>query len=447
MIVTRVTNLVERAVPQGSSRLRIESGGKVVECTLPAVGATLGADKACDVVLVDPAVSRRHATIAPTKGGFRVVDLGSTNGTFVDGVAIKEVVVPVGTTLRLGGTVVELLPAEEFLDVPPSAATSFGALFGASLPMRRVYSVLERASQSDVPVLLLGESGTGKELAARAVHEHSPRKNGPFVVFDCGAATESLVESELFGHKKGAFTGAHADHAGAFARAHKGTLFLDEIGDLPLSVQPKLLRMLERGEVTPVGGKKSETYDVRFVAATHRDLFAEVDEGTFRGDLFYRLSVVEVHMPPLRKRREDVADLVHRFMHAAGRVDLQVNDGATLERLVQHAWPGNVRELKNVVARACALAPRDARFDALPFLLRPAKGADEEPGLGRLDVPYHDAKAALLERFEREYCSSLVRRAGGNLSEAARLAGIERKYLYKLLEKHGLRGASAEGED
>ncbi len=445
MHVTRVTNLVTKSHPQGSSRLRIiQLSGGAAEFSLPAVGVTLGADPACDVVLEDPAVSRRHVTIAPAPGGFAVVDLGSTNGTFVDGVAIKEVVVPVGTSLRLGSTLVELLPAEEFLEVPPSTASSFGALFGESMAMRRVYAVLERASQSEVPILLLGESGTGKELAARAVHEHSPRKDGPFVVFDCGAATESLVESELFGHKKGAFTGAHADHAGAFARAHGGTLFLDEIGDLPLSIQPKLLRLLERGEVTPVGGKKTERFDVRFVAATHRDLFAEVDQGTFRGDLYYRLSVVEVHMPPLRRRRDDIPALVERFVLANGRTAAQGTNGPALDRLVAYPWPGNVRELKNVVARACALAGPVASFAELPFSLRPAK-QEEEQGLGRLDIPYHDAKAALLERFEREYVTGLVKRAGGNLSEAARVAGIERKYLYKLLEKHGLR-ASAGGD-
>ncbi len=442
MGVTRVTNRVDRSVPRGRSRLRVRREGVLTgEWPLPAVGVTIGADGACDVTVDDSAVSRRHVSVSPAPGGFAVKDLGSTNGTFLDGVAVKDVVVPLGSTIQIGKTTLELLAAEEVEDVPPSDATSFGALAGGSLVIRRVYGVLERASVSDLPVLLLGESGTGKELAARAVHDHSPRAKKPFVVFDCGAASDTLVESELFGHKKGAFTGAHADHVGAFARAHGGTLFLDEIGDLPRALQPKLLRMLERGEATPLGGTRTERHDVRFVAATHKDLFEAAADGSFREDLYYRLSVVEVHMPPLRKRREDIAALVAHFLEANGRGAL-VPTGPSLDRLRAHGWPGNVRELRNVVARACALAAAGASFAELPFVLRPSRRTEEDDGLGALDLPYHDAKEKLLERFERAYVTELTRRVGGNLSEAARVAGIERKYLYKLLEKHGLREGS-----
>ena len=435
----RVTNAIERTSSGLQTRVRIvyAGGAEPVEVPLPPVGVVLGADAACDVHIDDVAVSRKHVSIVPRASGFEVTDLQSRNGTWIDGVSITNAVVPVGTSLRLGSTIVQLLPAEEPLSLEPSARTQFGSMFGRSVAMRTVFAMLERAAQSNAPVLLLGESGTGKELAARAVHEQGARAKGPFVVFDCGAASDTLIESELFGHKRGAFTGAVADKPGAFALAHNGTLFLDEIGDLPLNLQPKLLRLLERGEVTPLGGRKSETYDVRIVAATHRDLWNDVGRGTFRGDLYYRLAVVEVHLPPLRKRAEDIAELVRHFVaHNSGRADTVA--GPTLDRLVAYQWPGNVRELRNVIARAVALAPPKARFDEMPVMLRPsAKQAAEEP-LVRADVPYHDAKAALIERFEREYMKDLMRRADGNISQASRIAGIERKYLYKVLERNSL---------
>jgi two-component system response regulator GlrR len=306
--------------------------------------------------------------------------------------------------------------------------------------MRQVFAVLERASRSDASILFLGESGTGKELAARAVHDASPRKDGPFVVFDCGAATDTLVESDLFGHVRGAFTGAAGDREGAFAAAHGGTLFLDEIGDLPVALQPKLLRMLEAGEVVPLGGRKPSRYDVRVVAATHRDVFGEVARGGFRGDLYYRLAVVEVHVPPLRQRPDDIAHLVKLFLGKAGAPQLasQVG-GEALARLERYHWPGNVRELRNVITRAVALAGPDDDFQSLPFVLRPTAAAPETGGAFKADRPFHDAKDALIARFEREYLTDLVQRAGGNLSQAARIAGLERKFLYKVLERAGVR--------
>jgi DNA-binding NtrC family response regulator len=408
-----------------------------MQVDLPAVGVVVGADPKCDVVLRDGAVSRRHATIAPSEDGFEVVDLGSRNGTWLDGVALTRARVPLGTTLRLGTSLVQLLPAEEAVEIEPSGRTSFGAMVGSSVAMRRVFAVLERASTTLAPILLLGESGTGKELAARAVHESSPRKNGPFVVFDCGAASETLIESELFGHKRGAFTGADADRPGAFARAHGGTLFLDEIGDLPIALQPKLLRLAEQGEVTPLGARASERYDVRVVAATNRDLWAEVGRGTFRGDLYYRLAVVEVRLPPLRERAEDIIALARAFLETNG-VRVERPSGPVFDRLVTYGWPGNVRELRNVLTRAVALAPSNARFEDLPILLRPDCVGVQKPPLARADVAYHDAKAAVLARFDKDYLTDLMRREGENLAQAARVAGLERKYLYKLLARAGL---------
>jgi DNA-binding NtrC family response regulator len=339
------------------------------------------------------------------------------------------------------------MPADEVLDIPPSTNDHFGGLLGTSQPMRQVFAVLERASKSAAPILFLGESGTGKELMARGVHDASPRKDGPFVVFDCGASTETLIESDLFGHTRGAFTGAAGDRQGAFAAAHGGTLFLDEIGDLPVALQPKLLRMLEAGEVVPLGGRKSERYDVRIVAATHRDVFAEVARGGFRGDLYYRLAVVEVHVPPLRQRLGDLATLIAMFLERAGATQLakQVG-GAALERLERYHWPGNVRELRNVITRAVALAGPDDDFQSLPFVLRPTAAAPEGQVI-KADRPFHEAKDELIARFEREYLTDLVQRAGGNLSQAARIAGLERKFLYKLLERAGLRGKAESDEE
>jgi DNA-binding NtrC family response regulator len=266
-------------------------------------------------------------------------------------------------------------------------------------------------------------------------------------VFDCGASTDNLIESDLFGHVKGAFTGAISDRLGAFAAASGGTLFLDEIGDLPVALQPKLLRMLEAGEVVPVGGRKSERFDVRVVAATHRDVFGEVARGGFRGDLYYRLAVVEVHVPPLRQRIGDLAKLIAMFLDRAGAHALakQVG-GAALERLEHYHWPGNVRELRNVITRAVALAGPDDDFQSLPFVLRPTAAPPEANPI-RADRPFHEAKDELVARFEREYLSDLVQRASGNLSQAARTAGLERKFLYKLLERNGLRQKAPTDDD
>ncbi len=440
MLVTRVTNAMSTHPPVRASLLRVVDGpDRGIEIELPAVGVVIGTERSCDVVLTDSFVSRRHCSVTPHAQGFAISDLGSKNGTVIDGVAVGKVVAPPGVALRIGKTLVQLMPADEVVDIPPSQSERFGGLYGSSLPMRQVFALLERASKSNAPILFLGESGTGKELMARGVHDASPRRDGPFVVFDCGASTDTLIESDLFGHTKGAFTGASADRVGAFAAAHGGTLFLDEIGDLPVALQPKLLRMLEAGEVVPLGGRKSEKYDVRIVAATHRDVFGEVARGGFRGDLYYRLAVVEVHVPPLRQRIGDLPHLIAMFLERAGAPQLaQQVGGAALERLMRYHWPGNVRELRNVITRAVALAGPDDDFQSLPFVLRPTAAAPDTQTV-RADRPFHDAKDEVVATFEREYLRDLVVRAGGNLSQAARIAGLERKFLYKLLERNGLR--------
>jgi DNA-binding NtrC family response regulator len=435
MPITRVTNQIQRHTGALRCRLRVVGGAEPVEVAIPPVGIVVGADPAADVPLSDAAVSRRHCTIVPTDGGFEVADLGSRNGTFLDGARITSATVPVGAVLRVGTTLIQLMPDEVTVEIPPSQASSFGALYGESTAMRQVFSVLERASVSDASILFIGESGTGKELAARAVHDHSRRSGGPFVVFDCGASTETLIESDLFGHRKGAFTGAVADRPGAFALADGGTLFLDEIGDLPLPLQPKLLRLLEAGEVTPLGAQKSERHQVRVVAATHRNLWDEVGRGAFRGDLYYRLGVVEVHLPPLRQRPSDIPELVRRFLaaHGASTDDLA---GPNLDRLSAYHWPGNVRELRNVIARAVALSAPGTPLSRMPIMLR--AGAQPERRSAEADRPFAEAKAEVVGRFEKEYLEDLLRRSGGNMAEAARRAGLERKYLYRLLERVGI---------
>ena len=437
MLLSRVTNELRVSGEARGAQVRVTDGpSRGLFMDVPQMGIVVGAGEDADLRLDDTAVSGRHCSVVPNSQGFAVVDLKSRNGTYVDGVGISKATLPVGATLRVGGSALQLLPAVSEATLEPSNAHAFGDLVGASGAMRQVYALLERAATSDATVVLTGESGTGKELAARAIHDASHRSHAPFVVFDCGAASETLIESDLFGHHRGAFTGAERDRKGAFVRADGGTLFLDEIGDLPLRLQPKLLRMLEMGEVTPLGGDNSETSDVRIIAATHRDLWAEAHEGSFRTDLYYRLAVVEAHMPPLRSRMEDIPVMVAAMLERQ-HIEPGPIAGDNLDRLRAHAWPGNVRELRNVITRAAVLAAAGVPFSEWLVSLRAVPGA--APVLDRADRPFRQAKDAVIERFERAYLKDLLHRAGGNLSKAARLAEVERKYLYRILDKHGLR--------
>jgi len=304
------------------------------------------------------------------------------------------------------------------------------ALRGRTAVMRRLMARVRKAAASDTPVLLIGESGTGKELVARALHEEGRRKDGPFVTVDCGALSPSLVASELFGHERGAFTGADREHVGAFERAHGGTLFLDEIGELGAELQPALLGVLERGRLRRVGGRKELEVDVRVVAATHRDLRSEVNTGSFRLDLYYRLAVVVLTLPSLRERAEDVPLLVLHFLREAGHDGPieSVFSADALAALARHRWPGNVRELRNVVEATLAMGEA-------PELAGPSS-PETSPSL---DLPYKDARRALLDDFERRYVERLLERTGGNVSAAAREAQMDRTYLIKLVARHGLK--------
>jgi DNA-binding NtrC family response regulator len=433
------TSLAASGGPSRGLVLRIESGpdeGRSVALGARKLAIGAGADN--DIVLVDDAVSRHHAEVHPARGGALVRDLGSTNGTHVAGARIQEVLVAAGGELTVGSTRIRVLDGGG-PRVPPSERDRFGGLLGTSRVMREVFAVLELAAPTDATVLLEGPSGTGKELCARALHDHSARAPRPFIVFDCGAVEKDLLKSALMGHKKGAFTGADRERAGAFVEADGGTLFLDEVGELPLEAQTFLLRALESSEVIPVGGDRARKIDVRVVAATNRDLFAMVEAGTFRLDLFHRLAVVHVRMPGLRDRIEDLPALVRGFYEGRG-FDPGPIVGENLEALRAHPFVGNVRELRNILERSWVLAGETKEFQALPLWLGPRADSPRATAF-EVDVglPFKEAKEEIVERFEAAYLPELLARTSGNISQAAKHAGLSRRHLRALMDKHGLR--------
>ena len=405
-------------------------------CRLADGEVTIGTDAACDLALSDDRVSGHHVAVRAVESRFAVRDLGSTNGTWYEGSRVAELTVPAGSTLLVGRTALRIEPEAQPLDLPPSQARRFGELVGESLALREVFAVLERVAQSDATLLVEGETGTGKELVARAIHDASARRRGPFVAVDCGALPEGLLDSELFGHVRGAFTGAAQARAGMIVRADGGTLFLDELGRIPPPVQARLLRVLEERVVRPLGGDSERAVDVRVIAASRDDLDAEVAAGRFRPDLLYRLAVVRVVLPPLRSRREDIPLLVRDLLRRRGLAD-EAPAGRGLDRLIAHSWPGNVRELRNVLDRAIALAPGAQRFTDLAIRVDAAPVAGDSLAV-RSDLPYAEAKAAVLHDLERRYLADVLARTGGNLSAAARESGIDRKHLRALARKHGL---------
>jgi two-component system, NtrC family, response regulator HydG len=402
----------------------------------------VGHSPVCELKLTDRQVSRRHAMVELVDRRLRIGDIGSMNGTSVNGVAIVEAFLKDGDHVRLGETTlaVELLAAATSVSIPPTM--SFGRLLGSSPEVRRLFPLCERLAASLVPVVIEGETGTGKEVLAEALHEMGPRAAGPFVVFDCTAVPANLVESDLFGHERGAFTGAVGARKGVFEQADGGTLLIDEIGDLDLALQPKLLRAIERSEFRRVGGDRSIRSDVRLLCATRRDLDREVSAGRFRDDLFHRLAVTRIELPPLRKRRGDVTVLAEHFCAELGgrRTDLP---GALLRRWSEQAWPGNVRELRNAVARHLALrelAPVDgeAGHDAGAETSAVAAASAETSGEGALErivgegLPFSAARERVIEEFERLFVERALARHGGNVARSAEAAGIGRRYFQRL---------------
>ena len=403
--------------------------------TAVATDDTLGVGTAesNELRLRDRRVSRFHLELRQTASGVRVRDLDSTNGTFAGALRIHDAVVPPGTELTLGATTLRIGDASAATQ-PIHESEALAGLRGTTPVMRKLMARLEKVAKSDAGVLLSGESGTGKELAARALHELGPRADGPFVTVDCGALAPTLVASELFGHEKGAFTGAEARRAGAFEQADGGTLFLDEVGELPAQLQSALLGVLERKRFKRLGGSEELSVDVRVVSATHRDLRAAVNDESFRLDLYYRLAVVRLAMPPLRERVEDIPLLVQTFLREAGSdepLDELFGDAA-IAMLKQHRWPGNVRELRNWVEAALAIGET-------PELEPASAPANGDPIGALLDETYKEARGALLHDFEARYLARLLERAGGNVSKAARIAQMNRSHLNDLLRRHGLR--------
>jgi DNA-binding NtrC family response regulator len=404
-----------------------------------ALGArtvTVGAHASCDLVLTDAQVSRKHAELAITPDGIRVKDLGSTNGTWFQGTRIGEVVVPGGATIKFGNTPVRI-SGTDTPSLPPSDRDHFGAMAGQSVAMRELFAVLEMAAPSDATILIEGESGTGKELAAQAIHDASSRAAGPFVVVDCSAISESLIDSHLFGHVKGAFTGAERDRKGAFVEASGGTLFLDELGELPLAVQAKLLRVLEAQTVQPVGADRPIKIDTRVVAATHRDLQRMVAAKEFRFDLFYRLAVVHVALPPLRDRLEDLPHLIATF-YARKKLEPGPIEGDNLDKLRRHAWPGNVRELRNALERAWAMSGPNPKFTALKLWLDSGAAAPQHAEVIDTSLPFKDAKERWNDQFEKRYVAMVWQANANNVTRAAEHAGLSRRHFRELLYKHGL---------
>jgi DNA-binding NtrC family response regulator len=432
--LSRPVTLLTRALV-----LEIEEGpqrGKKFGPIAPPI--RLGAATANEVVLDDPTVSRFHATIDVDGDTALITDTGSTNGTFVGGQRVKIGYLADGTRIRLGQTIIAI-KTEAPSAVELSSEASFGDLAGKSGVMRALFSVLGRLAKTAAPVLIEGETGSGKELVARALHTEGPRKDRPFVVVDCGAIAPTLIESELFGHERGAFTGADSKRDGAFARAGAGTVFLDEIGELPLALQPKLLRVLESGTFKPLGSSVEATTHARVISATHRDLRRLVNETRFREDLYFRLAVVPVRVPPLRTRGDDLLLLAERFfarayLAAGGAEPIPPLSPSTVGTIKAHEWPGNVRELKNAIERAMALLePELANTGALETALRP-----QETGAapGRIDaLPLDEAKRS----FERQYLLALLARFGEDIEGAAASAEIHPKSLARLLRRHRLR--------
>lgn len=418
----------------------LKGRNKGLEVTIAGDVIRIGKAESNDLTLIEDTVSRQHCEILMDGRGYLLRDLGSTNGTFLDGAEVREAYVRPGAVVTVGTVQLRFQPFEERIQIMPSDAERLGEMVGKSFVMRQLYSLLERVAATEATVLIEGETGTGKDLVARTIHDLSPRKERPFEVVDCGAVAANLVESELFGHEKGAFTGATAARQGAFERANGGTVFLDELGELSMDLQPKLLRVLEQREIRRVGGSRSMRVDIRVVAATKQDLQAQVTKGKFREDLYFRLAVVPMQMPSLRERKEDIPMLVREFVRKFGGEDFAIPQGA-IDSLMAHDWPGNIRELRNIVERGVYLSkemgPEAFKVLSLTGGFRP-DGHEAQVSFDATQS-YRVNKERWNDEFERRYLDWLLERAGGNVSRAAREADMDRKYLHKLIKKHDIK--------
>jgi two-component system, NtrC family, response regulator HydG len=412
--------------------LRIEAGpDRGRQIAVDGSSAVLvGQSPVCQLRLSDPTVSRRHASFESAGARLRMRDLGSRNGIYVGNVRVFDALLAVGDAVRLGSTTLVLAGSQPGAPALPTS-TSFGGVLGVSREVRRLFTLFERLAATNIPVLVEGETGTGKEVLARALHDQGPRAGRPFVVFDCTAIASSLIEAELFGHEKGAFTGAHSTRQGLFEQAHGGTLFIDELGDMPLDLQPRLLRALEQSEVRRVGGDRWIRCDVRVIAATRRDVDQLVADGRFRDDLFHRLAVARVELPPLRQRKGDVAALVEHFCERLG-TSVSVIPASLLAEWERRPWPGNLRELRNAVAREVALGDLSrvsAEPEGEPV---PPPDPTNMDALLSLMLPYPEAQQRLVEAFRERYVAHMLAANGGNVARAAHASGIAPRY-FRLL--------------
>jgi DNA-binding NtrC family response regulator len=412
-------------------------GGR--EVTIGPEPIVIGRDPACGFVVPESGVSSMHAELIATPSGVRLRDLGSKNGTWVGDLRVSEAYLTTSTTFWVARTLLRFEASRpQRIDLPE--IDHFGPLYGTSAVMRDLFRRLQKGAPTDLTVLIQGETGTGKELVAQAIHGASKRKNGPFVVVDCGSIAPTLAEATLFGHEKGAFTGATTARESPFVEANGGTIFLDELGELPLDVQPKLLRALAERRVKRVGSNAYQEFDARVIAATRRDLEAAVNQGTFRSDLYFRLAQVRAYVPPLRQRLDDIPGLIRTILDQLGAKNAWRRvTRSTLDRLLRYDWPGNVRELRNAVSVALALAEEGEPLD-----IAAAVGLKAAKPKGKLiDVTavrgYHDAKREALHQFERAYFAQLVEATNGNIAEISRRTGLQRTHVRKYLRLHGLR--------
>jgi DNA-binding NtrC family response regulator/pSer/pThr/pTyr-binding forkhead associated (FHA) protein len=450
---TRAPGLTQARAPGAGragpppARLRVRAGGRERTIPVTSAGVVVGKDPTCDAPVDDPYVSSRHLRIEAQDAAWALVDLGSTNGTFISGARVTRAELPLGLPVQIGDTELTLEPRDT---VEAPRAEAFEGMISRDAAMRQVFELIERVAPSDAAVTILGETGVGKELVARALHARSGRRDGPFIPVNCSAIAESLIESELFGHEKGAFSGAERMRKGAFEEADRGTIFLDEVGELPLDLQPKLLRVLELGEVKRVGASRPVTVNVRIVAATHRDLRAQVRAGRFREDLFYRLCVVPVTVPPLRQRRADVAALAEAFLQRASPRGMLLRwSPEALARLEGYDWPGNVRQLRNVVQRALL-------FRGEGPVVPPAAVTFEDTRATPADTGDDDTmyvRGLSLEEIEREAIRLSLRRNRGKRAAVVKELQIAKSTVMKRIAQWALHdegraaGAAPEPED
>ena len=414
--------------------MEVEAGRAVArEVALDGDVLRIGSHPSNDLVIDDPQVSRFHCQLRADALGWRLVDSSSLNGSRIGGLRVRDADVRLpNCRIEIGDSTIVVRTAPPVQGRRGLAPQSFGGLYGAAPVMRRMYERIQRIAKTEGDVLIEGESGTGKELIAAEIVERSDRAGKPLIIVDCGAIAPTLFESELFGHDRGAFTGADKVRVGAFEAAQGGTVFLDEIGELPLDMQPRLLRALAARSVRRLGENEARPIDVRVIAATNRRLEDEINKGAFREDLYFRLSVLRIDVPPLRERLEDLPLLVGRFLQRAARPDKLADfTSATFEEMRAHHWPGNVRELRNFVERFVVFDEREPA--TRPSVIPHGEGDDLV-----IATPFRQLKETTIQSFERTYLRALMSWSGGNVSKAARKANIDRMHLHRLLQKYGL---------